>query len=248
MSKSIVVQGLVLGEIQHKEYNKIMTVLSAERGIIKVYAYGALSIKNKNFAATQPFAYSELELTEKGDGYTLKSASLIRYFYSAQRGLASNALAIYISEFLMAVCCEGNDESDMMRLALNTFHAICEGVREVPMIKAVFEVRAAMILGFEPNLEGICSECSEEKADYLDYEAGGLVCSECSKNSAFGIQLYKTVIDAMRYVISCDIKRILAFNLEENDLYVFSKAAEGYILYQLDRGFSSLEFYRQVTI
>lgn len=247
MSKSIVVQGLVLSEVQHKEYNKIITVLTAHRGIIRVYAYGALSVKNRNFAPTQPFAYSELELTEKGEGYTLKSASLIRYFYSAARGIASNALMIYLSEFLMAVCCEGNDEGEMMRLALNSFHAICEGIREVPMIKAVFEVRAAMILGFEPNLEESCCECSGEGADFLDYEAGGLVCRECGKSSRAGIQLYKNVIDGMKYVLSCDAKRILAFNLDEKDMYLFSKAAEGYILYQLDRGFSSLEFYRQVT-
>lgn len=236
----------MLGECQHKEYNKFITVLTADRGIIKIYAYGALSVKNKNFAPTQPFAYSEFELTEKGDSYTLKSASLIRYFFSAARGLPTSALMIYLSEFLMSVCCEGNDESEMLRLALNTFHALGEGLKDVSMIKGVFEIRAAMILGFEPDLTGECVECFDDNADYFDYEAGGLICKSCAKNSQLGIQLYGTVIDAMRYVLSCDVKRILAFSLDEGDLYVFSKAAEGYILHQLDRGFSSLDFYRQV--
>ena len=48
-NKTIVVQGIVLGETQHKEYNKIITVLTSDRGIIKVYAYGAMSVKNKSF-------------------------------------------------------------------------------------------------------------------------------------------------------------------------------------------------------
>ncbi len=235
----------MLGETQHKEYNKIITVLTPDRGIVKVYAYGALSVKNKNFAATQPFAYSEFELSEKGDIYTLKSASLIRYFYTAQHGLLSNALVIYLSELLSAVCLAENDESEMMRLALNTFHAVSEGKKSPAFIKAVFETRAASVLGFEPNLEGECSECGEKRAEFLDYEAGGLVCDEC--RGSLGIELNSTVIDAMRYVISCDMKRMLAFNLSEGDTYLFSKAAEGYILYQLDRSFSSLDFYRQVS-
>ena len=243
-NKTIVVQGLVLGETQHKEYNKIITVLTGDRGIIRVYAYGALSVKNKNFAATQPFAYSEMEISEKGDIYTLKSASLIRYFYSALHGLSSSALMIYLSEFLMAVCLAENDESEMMRLALNTFYAVSEGKRRPEFIKAVFETRAASILGFEPNLEGECFECCSENADFLDYETGGLVCHECQ--GALGIQLSSTVIDAMRYVVLCDMKRILSFNLDDGDMYLFSKAAEGYILHQLDRSFSSLDFYRQV--
>lgn len=239
-------QGLVLGEVQHKEYNKLITVLTADRGIIKVYVYGAMSVKNKNFAATQPFAYSEMELSEKGGGLTLKSGTLIRYFYSASKGLASNALMIYLSEFLMGVCCEESEEREMMRLALNTFHALSEGVKSVEQIKAVFEMRAAMILGFSPSLEEVCCECSGEKADFLDYESGGLVCGECARSSEAGIQLYPTVVNAMRYVLSCDMKRMLAFTLEKEDLDVFARAAQGYILYQLDRGFSSLEFYRQV--
>lgn len=239
-------QGLVLGETQHKEYNKFITVLTAKYGIIRVYVYGALSVKNKHFAATQPFAYSEMELSEKGDTFTLKSASLIRYFYSASKGLATSALMIYLSEFLMAVCCEESEEEDMMRLALNTFHALSEGVKDTKMIKAVFETRASMILGFEPNLESVCVECMEEKADFFDFGAGGLVCDKCA-GGGVGIQLYPTVIRAMHYVLSCDVRRILAFNLDEEDMHIFAQAAEGYILYQLDRGFSSLDFYKQVT-
>ena len=144
----------------------------------------------------------------------------------------------------MAVCLAENDESEMLRLALNTFHAVSEGKKDPKMIKAVFETRAASILGFEPNLEGECSECLAENADFLDYEAGGLVCSECQ--GSVGIQLNSTVIKAMQYVSLCEMKRMLSFALDDGDMYLFSRATEGYILHQLDRSFSSLEFYRQV--
>ncbi len=245
-SKNIVIKGMVLSEVQHKEYNKILTVLTAEKGIIRVYAYGALSVKNKNFAPTQPFAFSEMELTEKGDMYTLRSASLIRFFSASQKGIASNALMIYFSEFLMAVCCEDSPEEEMMRLALNIFHAVCEGLRDTGMIKAVFEVRAAAILGFAPELSPRCGECGSDGADFLDYEQGCLMCASHGDGSA-GMELTVVVIAAMEYIMSCDIKRILAFCLEDGEMRLLKMVAEGYILHRLDRGFSSLGFYKQVS-
>ncbi len=55
--KEITVHGLVVRETDVGEYDKILTLVTNELGKITVSVKGAKSLKSKNLAACQPFAY-----------------------------------------------------------------------------------------------------------------------------------------------------------------------------------------------
>ena len=63
----------------------------------------------------------------------------------------------------------------------------------------------------------------------------------------------ETVLDASAlaafdYVERADPKRVFAFRLEDkNSLAAFCAAAEGYLLYHLERGFPTLENYKKLA-
>ena len=54
------------------------------------------------------------------------------------------------------------------------------------------------------------------------------------------------VLAAMRHVVYCNPKHLYSFALEEGALKQFSRVCEGFLLTQLDRGFHTLDFYRQL--
>ena len=56
------VNGIVLKETPIGDYDKIMTVLTAEHGRLSVFARGAKRLKSPLFTATQVFSYSEMTL------------------------------------------------------------------------------------------------------------------------------------------------------------------------------------------
>ena len=54
------------------------------------------------------------------------------------------------------------------------------------------------------------------------------------------------VLDTMRYICSCESKRLFAFSAGKETLETLSQLTESYLSTQLERGFSSLDFYKSL--
>ena len=61
-----VLRGVVLRETETKEADKILTLLTAERGKLTVIARGARRKNSKLAAAAQSLAYGEWTLSQRG--------------------------------------------------------------------------------------------------------------------------------------------------------------------------------------
>jgi len=56
------------------------------------------------------------------------------------------------------------------------------------------------------------------------------------------------ILNAMRYICSCDQKRIFSFSLSDAAMESLSGITETFLVTQLERGFSSLDFYKSLCI
>ena len=54
------------------------------------------------------------------------------------------------------------------------------------------------------------------------------------------------VLDAMRYIVYADLKRLLSFRLSSENMAQLSSVAEAYLTTQLERGFPTLDFYKSL--
>ena len=114
-------------------------------------------------------------------------------------------------------------------------------------VKAVFELRSACIAGYSPDLSG-CHNCSEVFANRFDISNGTLECARCRDSSSSGIRLPLTtgVLDALRYICYVEPNRMFAFEAGEETISTLGTIAESYLATQLERGFSSLDFYKSI--
>ena len=116
-------------------------------------------------------------------------------------------------------------------------------------IKAVFELRLMCLSGFEPDLYG-CSSCGEETPkDALFSIKGGVIhCRSCPPG-AVGIfmPLCAEALDAMRYICFAEAKKIFSFSIPNEASKQLSDVAEAYVTAQLERGFSSLDYWKSVN-
>ena len=55
-------------------------------------------------------------------------------------------------------------------------------------------------------------------------------------------------LDAMRYIAFCDSKKLFSFELGQENLAQLSQITEAYLTAQLERGFSTLDFYKSLLI
>ena len=57
-----------------------------------------------------------------------------------------------------------------------------------------------------------------------------------------------SVLQAMEHIVYGDPKRLFSFPLEPIGLRLFSDLTESYLHTQLERGFQTLDFYKQVRL
>ena len=256
--------GLIIAESAVGESDKLLTILTAEHGRIRVSGKGVRSIKSKMMAATQLFSYGNYEIYKKGDFYWLREAYLREAFFGLREDITTLALATYICDLASEMSGPDFAAHDILRLTLNTLYAISKKDKPLAQIKATYEMRSALYSGFMPDLSS-CTACRRAECAhyYLDVMNGCILCEDCAKKrgklsdvplSEEDLSTAKIIctldsgaLGALRYVLSSAPERLLSFALPEDSLAYFSRACEIYILNHLERGFDSLDFYKSIS-
>ena len=253
------VTGLVIRTVDIKETDRLITIFTEEQGVVTALARGARSLKSRKMSSTMQFCYGNFVLYGQSDKYFVKEAELIESFFDIRHTIEGLALANYISEVLSDVTVE-EAERDLLRLSLNSLYAIAKGKHSVKKIKAAFEIRAASILGFMPDILA-CHNCGERSGDFFfDIMSGIIECYKCreraSKARVEHPDPHETHIlcilsegakIALGYCIYSPLERIFSFNISDEDMRLFARAAEEYLLNHLERSYKTLDFYKDVT-
>lgn len=252
------ISGVVIRETPIKDTDKIITVLTGALGKISVLAKGVKNIKSKNAAGVQLFCYSEFELIEKKGLYILKTAHQKHSFRGLHEEILHFALASYIVDTANTVTNEANDETDALRLVLNTLHVLSEKPdTPLPLVKSAYELKLMQICGYLPELS-YCQVCAcdlpENEPCYFSFSEGCVSCSECIKNAFLSgneipdtLKLSYPVIQAMRFICESELSRFLSFRLDKSFLNELSLVTEKYLLYRTERGFETLKIYKNMA-
>lgn len=258
MSSCIEVKGLVIRTVDIKESDRLITIFSEEMGIVSALARGARSLKSRQMSSTMQFCYGSFVLARRGEYFYVKESELIESFFGIRNSIERLALATYISEVLNEITV-AEAERDLLRLSLNSLYAIAHGKYELDKIKAAFEIRAASIIGFMPDVIA-CATCGEKLGNfYFEIMAGTLKCYACKeKNEKMRAEpenphesqtvciLSEGAKIALGYCIYSPLEKIFSFKISDEDMQLFSRAAEEYLVNQLERSFKSLDFYKEV--
>ena len=92
-----------------------------------------------------------------------------------------------------------------------------------------------------------CVQCGEtEGVMYFDREKGGLV---CHGHRDYGVkEISPACLAAMRHVVNAAPKKIFSFRLTGDACGEFADICEKYLLTQLERSFSNLDYYKSIRI
>lgn len=245
-----VTRGIVLRETETKEADKILTVLSADLGKISVIARGARRKGCKFTACAQALVWSEMTLYHRGDWYYLNEGSTLRLFDGLRTDLDRLALGFYFAELTEAVTQEEVPAPELLSLLLNGLYALESLDRPPALIKAAFELRLMSLAGYEP-LADACACCglADPEEPRLDVRQGIVHCGACGvKGEGLSMPLCRSSLAALRHAVYGDPKRLYAFALGQEALARLSAAAEAFVLTQMERGFRTLDYYKDLQI
>lgn len=256
--------GLVIFERDLGENDKLLTILTERYGKLPVVAKGVKSMRNRHMPSAQLFCYASFGLRKKGSYYYIVDSDLIENYFDLRNDVLKHSLASFVCDVINDVCQEGNNDDEILRLALNTLYAISKDIKPLEVIRAAFEIRLASELGFSPDLDG-CHSCHEssDSTYYFDIIDGILTCQKCKNKVNFGAEenpftekglnkplciVSRATVEAISYISSVKQGRFLSFNLDDREWTSFFDVAEKFLLNHLERGYFSLDFYKTMLV
>ena len=246
-----VTDALVLRERKLDEQDRLLTLLSAEQGIITAYAKGAGRMKGSMAGATELLCYSHFVLFQNRERCFADRAEANTLFFGIRGNLEKLTLATYFAQLCCELIPENEPAAEELRLMLNTLYYLEQGKLPPLQLKAILELRLLTLTGYMPDLIA-CRECGglpEDGAVLFDPMGGSVCCPACAPQGAVGfIPLPPGVFAAMRHIIYCDFEKLFGFKLGEENLPLLADAVERYLLCQVERILPALNFYKTICI
>ena len=244
----LTIQAIVLRVTDYNDRDALLTVLSRDHGKLTAKARGLRRKNSPLIAPCQLLAYGEFTLFEYRGQYTVNEAHSIELFQPLRRDLGKLSLGTYFAQVADVLSQEDMPNPELQSLLLNCLFALSRLNEPERKVKAVFELRAVSLGGYMPDLFG-CHVCGSQTPDKFDISEGLLECTRCRQLGG-GIRMPVTqgVLEAMRYICLCDPKKLLSFQIGQENLEKLCNLTEAYLTTQLERGFPTLDFYKSLLI
>lgn len=244
-------EGIVIRVAAVGESDRLVTVLTRDRGVVRAFARKSRAAKSRLVSATQLFCYTRILLFCGKDKYMIDEAQPLEVFFELRQDIARLALAQYFCELagVLAPQEDGERAAEFLRLLLAAFRRLCRGGRPLPLVKAAVEMRMLSLAGYMPDLIG-CAECRKYEDETMHFfpVQGNLLCPACCEKTGQhgGTVLHMGALTALRHTIYAELPKLFSFALGADGQRELSQAGERYLLAQLDRSFKTLDFYHSI--
>lgn len=238
--------GLIIREQHIGENDRLITILTREKGVVRAFASGARGIKSKLASATQLLCYANLSLFRSKDTYRVNEAQALEVFFKLRGDIEKLSLAQYFCELAGCLAPEEDTAEDYLRLMLNALQFVSDGAYPTGQVKSIVELRMLTLAGYMPDLTA-CAECGQYEARdmFLDCASGRLFCGKHCPPGRYTL-LSAGVLAAMRHIVYADFSRLFFFTLPEQGVKELCGVCEQYLRVQLERSLPTLEFYHSL--
>ena len=139
ITMQITTTGIVLREREHDD-DRILTILTAERGVITAYARGAKKLRGRLLSGTELLCCSRFVLFQYRDRYQVDAAETEQNFFGLRGDVEKLSLAVYLAQLCAQVAPAEEEAGEFLRLMLNSLYLLEKDKRSQRLIKAVFAI------------------------------------------------------------------------------------------------------------
>lgn len=232
---------LLLSRIDFGESDRILTLLTEERGKLSAFARGARKSRRRFAGVLEPFSLIQVSLrSSRGALYQLDEASLLDGFDALRRDLGAMSRAAYACELTRELCRESAAAGEFFSL-LRAF--LCGSADPVELMR--FELGALSLSGLRPSLD-YCVMCgtSDGIGVRFDPEHGGRLCERCARSH--GVRISKETLGVLAALQTGGAEQGLSA-----PAWVRAEARAaltGFVVHHMGHRLKSYDFMRQIGL
>ncbi len=152
-SDPINVRGVILSSREFKEKDRILTVLTPDRGIVSFCVKGVASKNAKNAFVSVPFMLCDFVLTKSGNFSYMKEGSIIESNSKIMESLEAMAVAGHIGRILSESVLQTDNAKSSYELCVYAYYALGKFPQRYQEIYCAFNWRVLTDSGFADNYD-----------------------------------------------------------------------------------------------
>jgi DNA repair protein RecO (recombination protein O) len=181
-----IVQGLILKQIDFKDYDAIITVLTKEYGKISFRAAGVRRLASKNAGSILPYTLAEIQFDYKPDQTmfrmkTARTRELYRHLHEDLAGSYGAAVAANVADAFSLPGEDFAEKDDVFAFTKKCFEYLNAG-KEPKTVLCLYLADMMNLFGIQPEVDG-CVRCGSTKVNALSAEDGGFLCAQHAKEA-----------------------------------------------------------------
>ena len=237
------VAAIVLKRRDQGEADRLLTVLTRDRGKVTLLAKGVRRAASRKAGHVEPFTYVEL-LVAKGKSLDLVTqAETIEAHRRLREDLWRSSWAYTVAELADAFSQDDDPNALLFDLCLETLGRL-NGDGEPTLIVQYYELHLLALAGYQPQLFRCvqCSELLKPEVNFLSLERGGALCPAHGANHPGTIVLPLPVLKVLRFLQSRDWEQVAQLQLSPAVSQQVESVLARYIVYHLERTVRSATF------
>ena len=228
-------QGIVLRSYSFGEADKVVILLSPNRGKLRTVAKGVRKTKSRFGGRLETLTHVDLVLYEGKNLDMITQVSIIEAYPNLREDLDRVVAAGTMIEIADVVAQEEQPARRLFLLLQRGLRAL-DGGGSHPDLVTAYLLKAAEIVGVAPALSH-CAECGvEEGLTRFSFAAGGVLCDRCRTPGSYALR--PGVIDYLAVLVGSDLAE-----LPEPDLSMSREAmgiSRRFMEYHLERKLDSM--------
>lgn len=244
------IDAIVMHRSDMGEADRLLTVLSRERGKLRLNAKGARKIKSRRAGHVELFMRSKMLVAKgRGDIDIVSQVETVEAYRGLREDLTRSTYAHYVVELLDAFAEEGSEQPEMFDLLAEGLGWIATtAMRNLPLTARFFELKLLTLAGFQPQVFR-CADRGEALKEAAANEfygwspsSGGVLCPDHAPGRSDAGRLSIHALKVLRHALRTEYHTFTTLTIRDSVSGEVEQAMLRYIQYVLERKVKSVEF------
>jgi len=239
---------IILRRSDFGEADRLLTVLTPERGKARLLAKGVRKITSRKAGHLELFMFTHL-LVAKGRTWDIISqAEIVEAYRDLRENLDRTSLAYYLAELVDRFTEEHDPNAPLFELLALTLVQLSHAADPFVALR-YFELHLLSLTGFQPQLH-FCVACQEAlepvENNYFHPAGGGTLCPKHGELQPHAEIIPLPVLKVLRYLQTEPWDRVANLQLTPATRQQVETLLLGYITFVLERQLKSVDFLRKL--
>jgi DNA repair protein RecO (recombination protein O) len=237
------VSAIVLKRRDMGEADRLLTVLTHERGKLALLAKGVRRPASRKAGHIEPFTVVDLLIARGRSFHIVTQAETIEAHRQLREDLWLSAWAYYVAELVDAFTQDEDPHDLLFDLTRDTLDRLSRAA-DPALAARYFELHLLGLVGFQPQLFR-CVECDEllqPQVNFFSLESGGVFCPKHGANRAGTAALALPELKVLRYLQTRPWEQVAQLKLTPAVAENVEGLLAQFITHQLERRVRSATF------